>query len=167
MLVDLFIPRPSPPPHRPCVTLVGASRDEVVPGKGEQCEQQRAGANRHEQKTPRHVVDDHDKRIDSGRRMKRAGQMHRDHGQTDRRGRGPRDRSAKLDDQEANQRGDEVAADQSARLCRLSPFGDPNTVTIEVANGIATNGNAAVAENTSMLAIAMAPPAAPASMARN
>jgi len=46
-------------------------------------------------------------------------------------------------------------------------LGEPNTVTIEVANGIATNGKAVLAENNSMLAIAMAPPVAPASMAKN
>ena len=46
-------------------------------------------------------------------------------------------------------------------------FGDPNTKTIDVANGIATSGNAVVMENASMLAIAIAPPVAPASMARN
>jgi hypothetical protein len=48
-----------------------------------------------------------------------------------------------------------------------SAFGEPNTTTIEVANGIATSGNAVVAENASMLAIAIAPPAAPARVARN
>jgi hypothetical protein len=65
-----------------------------------------------------------------------------------------------------NERGDEVAAYECAGLCWLR-FGRANTVTIEVANGIATNGNAVLAENNSMLAIAMAPPAAPASMARS
>ena len=54
-----------------------------------------------------------------------------------------------------------------ARGCAGSAVSEPNTVTIEVANGIATNGNAAVTENASMLAIAIAPPTAPASMARN
>ena len=34
-------------------------------------------------------------------------------------------------------------------------------MTIDVANGIATSGNAVVAENASMLAIATAPPARP------
>jgi hypothetical protein len=162
-LVDLFDLRHSPPAYRPCITLIGASRDEIVPGKGEQREQQRTDADWHDQKAPGHVVGDHDQRIDSGRGVRRAGQVHRDHRHTNRQRRGPWRRSAQLDDQQANQSGEEVAADEGARLCRLCP----STVTIEVANGIATSGNAVVMESASMLAIAIAPPAAPASMARN
>ena len=47
-----------------------------------------------------------------------------------------------------------------------SALGEPNTVTIEVAKGIAISGKAVLVENASMLAIAMAPPVAPAKMAR-
>jgi hypothetical protein len=54
----------------------------------------------------------------------------------------------------------------SARGCPGSALGEPKTVTIEVANGIATSGNPVLTENTSMLAIAIAPPVAPASIAR-
>ena len=54
----------------------------------------------------------------------------------------------------------------SARGCAGSALGEPNTTTIEVANRIDTSGNAVLAENASMLAMAMAPPAAPASTAR-
>jgi len=53
----------------------------------------------------------------------------------------------------------------SARGCAGSALGEPNTVTIEVAKGIAISGKAVLVENASMLAIAMAPPVAPASTA--
>src|SRR6516225_10287252 len=55
----------------------------------------------------------------------------------------------------------------SARGCAGPALGEPNTVTIEVANGIATNGKAVRIENASMRPIAMAPPAAPAKMAKD
>src|SRR5258708_1239541 len=54
-----------------------------------------------------------------------------------------------------------------ARGCAGSAFGEPSTVTIDVAKGIATSGKAALAENASMPAIATAPPAAPAKIASN
>ena len=54
-----------------------------------------------------------------------------------------------------------------ARGCAGSALGDPSTVTIEVAKGIATSGKAALAENASMPAIATAPPVAPARIAMN
>ena len=44
-----------------------------------------------------------------------------------------------------------------ARGCAGSAFGEPNTVTIEVANGIATTAFPLVMENASMLAIAIPP----------
>src|SRR5262249_61063737 len=54
-----------------------------------------------------------------------------------------------------------------ARGCAGAALGEPSTVTIEVAKGIATSGKAALAENASMPAIATAPPAAPARIASN
>jgi hypothetical protein len=165
-LIDLFDQGHSPPSCRPSIAFVGTSRDQVVPDKGEQREQQRTDANRRNQEAPRQVVDDDDQRIDSGRWVKGAGQVHRDHRQTNRQRRSPGRRPAQLNDQQANQSGDKVAADQRARLCRLG-FWRAKSTTIEVANGIATRGNAVVAENASMLAIAIAPPVAPARMARN
>src|SRR5215831_5787218 len=54
-----------------------------------------------------------------------------------------------------------------ARGCAGSALGEPSTVTIDVAKGIATSGKAALAENASMPATATAPPAAPATIASN
>jgi hypothetical protein len=39
---------PSPPPHRPSITLIGASGDKVVPDKGKQREQKRPDADWHD-----------------------------------------------------------------------------------------------------------------------
>jgi hypothetical protein len=64
------------------VSPLDASRDEIVPSKSKRCEQQGADANWHNQKAPGHVIDDNNQRIDAGRRVKRAGQMHCDHCQT-------------------------------------------------------------------------------------
>src|SRR5215469_2725450 len=50
----------------------------------------------------------------------------------------------------------------NARGCAGSAFGDPNTVTIEVANGINTNGNAVSMDKNTIVATATAPPIAPA-----
>jgi hypothetical protein len=109
----------SPPPHWPSIASIGASRDDIMPGEGEQCEQQRTDANRRDQKTPRHVVDNHHKRINPGRWVKCASQMHCDHCQTDGYRRGPRSRSAHLYDEQSNKRGNEMAADQRTRLSRF------------------------------------------------
>src|SRR5215468_3247196 len=54
-----------------------------------------------------------------------------------------------------------------ARGCAGSAWGEPSTVTIDVAKGIATSGKAALDENASMPAIATAPPVAPARIASN
>src|SRR6516225_1205225 len=54
-----------------------------------------------------------------------------------------------------------------ARGCAGHALGEPSTVTIDVAKGIATSGKAALAENASMPAIATAPPVAPARIASN
>jgi hypothetical protein len=37
----------SPPPHWPRITFIGTSRNKMVPAKGEQCEQKRTNADRH------------------------------------------------------------------------------------------------------------------------
>jgi hypothetical protein len=37
---------------RPSITLIGASRDEIVPGESEECEKQRADANQDDEETP-------------------------------------------------------------------------------------------------------------------
>jgi hypothetical protein len=62
----------SPPPYWPSVTLVGAPRHEIV--KGKNCKQQCTNGDWHNQETPRQVVDNNDKWIDPGRRMKCIGQ---------------------------------------------------------------------------------------------
>ena len=155
----------SPPSCWPDVALIGTARDDVVPDESKEREQQRAGEDRHGEETPRHVVDDHDERIDAGRRMERAGQMHRDHRQADRDRRGPGHRPTQLDDHQSDNGRNDVPP-ISVRGCAGSALGEPRTVTIEVAKGIAISGNAAVMENSSMAPIASAPPAAPAKMAR-
>jgi cytochrome c5 len=58
-------------------------------------------------------------------------------------------------------------AGAAANFSAGSALGVPKTKTMEVANGIAINGNSVRAEKASMLAIAMAPPVAPDNMARN
>jgi hypothetical protein len=48
----------------PGIVFIGASRDEIVPSKSKRCEQQGADANWHNQKAPRHVIDDNNQWID-------------------------------------------------------------------------------------------------------
>ena len=81
-----------PPARRP-----GSALDhQIVPEERECGEQQRADRHRRQQEAARHVVDDHDQRIDAGRWMKGAGEMHRHHREADRdRGR-PRHRPRQL-----------------------------------------------------------------------
>jgi len=55
----------------------------------------------------------------------------------------------------------------SARGCAGSAWGEPSTVTIDVANGIATGGNAILTERASIPATANAPPIAPARTANH
>jgi hypothetical protein len=57
-----------------------------------------------------HVVDHDYQRIDPRRRVKRAGQVHRDHCEANRQRRSPRHRPAELDDQQPNERREKVAA---------------------------------------------------------
>jgi hypothetical protein len=52
----------------------------------------------------------------------------------------------------------------SARGCAASISGDPMTNTIEVANGMSSKGKAARSDIDSISAMAIAPPAAPATM---
>jgi hypothetical protein len=87
-----------------------------VPAEGKQREQQCAGGNRDQQEAPRHVVGDNNARIDSGRRMKRVGQVHGDHGKPDRKRRDPRGRPSQLDHQQSDERRNKMATDQRARL---------------------------------------------------
>ena len=47
--------------------FIGASRDEIVPGKSKRYEQQGTDANRHNRTAPGHVIDDNTQRIDAGR----------------------------------------------------------------------------------------------------
>jgi hypothetical protein len=82
-----------------------------VPRKGEQCEQHRTDANRRDQEAPGHIVDNHHQRIDAGRRVKRTGQMHCDHSQSNRQRGSPRCRAGQFDDDQPNEGGDEVATD--------------------------------------------------------
>jgi hypothetical protein len=135
-----------------------------VPSKSQRCEQQDVDASWHNQEAPGYVIDDNNQRIDAGRWVKRAGQMHCDHCQTNSDGGGPRRWAAQFHNQQSNERGDKMTADKGVRLRRFC-FGEPNTVTIDVANGIAKSGNALSMENASMLPMAIAPPAAPARMA--
>ena len=109
----------APPADWPSVASIGAPRDEIVPSKSKRCEHQGADANRHNQKAPGHIIDDNNQRIDAGRRVKRAGQMHCDHGQTNSDGGGPWRWTAQFHNQQSNERGDKMTADKSARLRRL------------------------------------------------
>ena len=99
-----------PPAGRPSIPPISSSRDQVVPCESEKREQQRADADRHHEEAPGHVVYDHHQWINSSRRVKRASETHHGHCETDCQCRGPRRRSAKLDDEQADERGNEVAA---------------------------------------------------------
>ena len=108
----------SPPPDGPGNAFIGTSRDEIVPSKSKRCEQESADANWHNQKAPGHVIDDNNQRIDAGRRVRRVGQMHCDHCQTNSDGGGPRRWAAQFHNQQSNERGDKMTADKGARLRR-------------------------------------------------
>ena len=154
------------PARRDRLAAVRAARDDVVPGEGERREQQRARADRHDQEAQRHAVDHDHQRVDAGRRVKRPGQVHGDHGEPDRHRRDPDAGAEQLDGHKPH----EVEIrwpPTSARGCAGSAFGEPITSTMEVANGIATSGNWAVAEYISIAAMASAPPAEPASTAQS
>jgi hypothetical protein len=68
---------------------------------------------------PGHVIDDNNQRIDTGWRVKRAGQMHRDHRQTNSDGGSPRRWTAQFHNKQSNKRREKVTADKGPRLCRL------------------------------------------------
>jgi hypothetical protein len=106
----------------PGIASIGASRDEIVPSKRKRCEQQGADADWHNQKAPGHVIDDNNQRIDAGGRMKRAGQMHYDHCQTNGDGGSPRRWTAQFHNQQSNERREKVSADKGPRLRRLRPW---------------------------------------------
>jgi hypothetical protein len=95
----------------PGIASIGTSRDEIVPYKRKRCEQQGADADWHNQKAPGHVIDDNNQRIDAGRRVKRAGQMHCDHCQTNSDGGSPWRWTAQFHNQQSNERGEKVTAD--------------------------------------------------------
>src|SRR5215475_14220440 len=156
----------SPPPCRPGITPVGPSREQAVPGKGEQGQQHRTDADWRDQEVPGHIVDNHHKWIDPRRRVKRPGQMHCDiaspTASAAAHGPGPKNLTMSSP-MNVETRWPPIRA----RGCAGSALGEPSTVTIDVAKGIATSGKAALAENTSMPAIATAPPVAPARMASN
>src|SRR5262245_60018176 len=161
----------SPPPCRPGITPVGPSREQAVPGKREQCEQHRTDADRRDQEVPGHIVDNHHQRIDPRRRVKRPCQMHADHAQSAGNRRPPRPRAhgpgPKSLTMSTPTNGETRWPPIRARGCAGPALGEPSTVTIDVAKGIATSGKAALAENASMPAIATAPPVAPARIASN
>ena len=94
-------------------------RHDLVPGKRKSGEHQRADADRRQQERPRHAVDDHDKRIDSCRWMKRPRQVHRDHREANRQCRHPGARPRQLQHDQADQRRYQMTADQCARLRRF------------------------------------------------
>jgi RNA 3'-terminal phosphate cyclase len=79
--------------------------------------------------------------------MKRTGQVHRDHRESDRhrRRRRPRRRSVQLTMASPTSVRNEMAADQRPRL-RRPASGVPSTITIDVANGMAASGKAVVVE---------------------
>jgi hypothetical protein len=71
---------------------VGAAHtapDNIVPDKGETEQQQSPAGDRNGEIAPRHAVDHDQQRIDSGRRMKCACQVHRRDGKPDRIRRNP------------------------------------------------------------------------------
>jgi hypothetical protein len=107
-----------PPADGPGIASIGASRDEIVPSKSKCCEQQGAHANRRNQKAPGHIIDNNNQRIDPGRRVKRVGQMHCDHRQTNSDGGGPRRWAAQFHNQQSDERGDKMTADSRKRLSR-------------------------------------------------
>jgi hypothetical protein len=109
---------PSPPSCRPRYAFLRSWHNEVMPAIGKCREQQYPEANRCNEKTPRHVVNNHHQRIDSGWWVKRACQVHCDHRNPNRHGRGPWRWSAQLDGEEADERRQKVTANQRARLRR-------------------------------------------------
>src|SRR5215475_216467 len=84
----------SPPPQWPSVATIGAACHEIVPAEGEEREQERADSNWRNNEAPGHVVHDHHQRIDTGRRMKCARQVHHHDRQSHRERGGPWRRSA-------------------------------------------------------------------------
>src|SRR5262249_25010016 len=156
----------SPPPLGPA-----AAAEKVVPNEGQGSQQACSDRHRGEEKTPGHVVEHDDEGIDSGRRVKGLGEMHRHHRQADRQRRREHSRSRDFHHQQPDHRGHPPAAPHpsaprappmSGRGCAASISGEPMTSTIEVANGTNMSGKAARSDNSSISAMATAPPAAPA-----
>ena len=152
-------------PSSPCYHQRSGQRappEQIVPDEGEGREQARPDRHRGEEEAPGHVVDHDDERIDAGRRMKAAGEMHRRHGEADGERRCPGPRSGDLRPPAARPRLATRCPPMSARGCAASISGEPMTSTIEVANGTNISGKAARSDNSSISAMAIAPPAAPA-----
>ena len=96
-----------------------AGGDPAVPDKGERGQQQRAGQHRREQERPRQVVRDHQQRIDPGRRMKGAGEVHRKNWPGRRPPPRPRPAARSASAPRSRPASTTMPADQRARLRRL------------------------------------------------
>jgi hypothetical protein len=92
--------------------------------------------------------------------VKRPGQVH-DHDCEHRGGRRPWPGADDVQHQQPG-RGRQQVTSTRARGCAGSASGEPITSTIEVANGTNSNGNVVRSANSSIKAIAAAPPATPA-----
>ena len=131
-----------------------------MPGEREGGEQQGSNRHRDHEEGQRRAIDHDHQRIDAGRGMKGAGEVHRRHGKPDRGGRGPWRRPGRGKHSEADDGGDQCPP-TSARGWAGSACGVPITSTIEVANGTIISGKAASSDSHCIAAMATAPPAAP------
>src|SRR5262249_19984181 len=104
----------SPPALGPAVAA-----EKVVPNEGQRGQQACSDRHGDEEKAPGHVVEHDDEGIDSGRRVKALGEMHRHHGQADRQRRRAHPGSSDFHHQQPHQRGHHMPADERARLRRL------------------------------------------------
>jgi hypothetical protein len=143
------------------VKASGARLTTSVRAKRPDAPRERTGAGRHgdQQEATRHIVDHNDERIDAGRRVKGVGEPHCRHGQPDRHRRGPGPASfTTISPTSVATR----CPPTSARGWAGAASGIPMTSTMEVANGMNMRGKGALADSHSISAMAIAPPAAPA-----